>query len=196
MNILQIFPTVVSYTNNFLNKLEINLLLKMIEEVKVQDHGLLGGDAQSSYKVYDILQDLKLKNRDLYDKIENQLNSHADALGLEVQTISNSWFNVQQKKSELFEHNHPNSNISSALYLIADDDSSKLYFHDVHPYKQMEGYAKFTELNDNKAWIQPEKGLMVCFPSWLKHSSDGEENLTYNRTVISFNSLNKSWLNE
>ena len=36
MNILQIFPTIVSYTKNFLNETEINLLLKMIEDAKTE----------------------------------------------------------------------------------------------------------------------------------------------------------------
>ena len=191
MNILQIFPTIVSYTKNFLNETEINLLLKMIEDAKTENHQLLGGDAESSYDNYDILKDLKLKRPYLYDKIENQLNNHVYAIGLPEQAITNSWFNVQQENSELFVHNHPDSKISSALYLRADDDSSKLYFHDVHPHKQMEHYVKSTELNEVKYWVKPERGLMVCFPSWLKHSSDNEKNLTNNRTVISFNSLNK-----
>ena len=188
MNILQIFPTIVSYTNNFLDETEINLLLEMIEEVKIEDHQLMGGDAESSYECYDVLQDLKLKRPSLHEKIENQLNLYVDIVGLPKQVITNSWFNVQQKNSELFVHNHPDSKISSALYLIADDNSSKLYFHDVHSHKQMENYVKPTELNQSKYWIKPETGLLVCFPSWLQHSSGDEKNQTENRTVISFNS--------
>ena len=200
MNLLRIFPTVVSYTKNFLNEIEIDLLLKMSEDGKTKKP--LNDSQQeaqsdgwySSYELFypgGILKDLKLKSPSLYDKIENHLNIHADAVGYPEQSITNSWFNVQQKNSVLFEHLHADSILSGGLYLKVDENSSKLYFHDAHPYKQMDPEGNMTELNQKLQCVNPEVGMIVLFPSWLKHSSNNEKNQTTDRTVISFNSKNK-----
>jgi uncharacterized protein (TIGR02466 family) len=84
---------------------------------------------------------------------------------------------------------HANSILSGSLYINVDNESSKLYFDNPNQFiKYFEyNYQELTDYNFEYFYITPKVGDLVIFPSWLTHGSNGEQNNTENRTVISFN---------
>ena len=176
------FPTTASITEDFLTDDEVKYLLQVIKKYKSKEHGLLLGDAKSSW---DDTKNVLVKDTPIYDKTIHKLNEYTSAMGLNKMTITNSWFNIQQPNSRIVHHNHDNSKVSAALYLKVDKDSSKLIFHDVHPFHNWRERNNINEYNFINYTIVPKVGMLVLFPSWLNHS--GDVNQSKERIVLSFN---------
>ena len=182
-SLLKMFPTTASITEDFLTDNEVEYLLQTVKNTKSKNHGLLLGDATSSHDTGNILE----KDTPIYDKIVKKLNEYTSAMGLYDANISHSWFNIQKPNSMIDVHNHHNSKISGALYLNVDEDSSKLIFHDIHPFHNLRERTQDNEYNFHRYSIKPTVGMLVLFPSWLNHS--GGVNQSKERIVISFNAV-------
>jgi uncharacterized protein (TIGR02466 family) len=108
--------------------------------------------------------------------------------------ITQSWcIKHQNEEQKIFSHIHPNSIISGAYYIDADDASEGITF-----YRQT--FSNHTsiqwdsdpELMKNQSWnwawykIPVATGRLVLFPSHMKHGVDGKHN-SNTRCVLSFN---------
>jgi hypothetical protein len=177
----------ISVFENFITDEEIEVALQNIKNSNVANHNSLYGDAQSSHqfsnyqsyekakeKGYSITvphENILIRGTSIYNRIVNELNEYTRLAGSsDKMDITNSWFNIQRPGSHLNVHNHPNSELSGALYLKADSKSSRLIF-------------------EHKL-IKPSVGMLVIFPSWMNHS--GNNNQSEERIVISFNSAIKN----
>ena len=97
-------------------------------------------------------------------------------------------------RQEVFPHSHPNSIISGAYYVAADEDSAKLKFHrtsvSTHPSIQWEmdpNKSKDAPWNWDWQKISVHTGRLVLFPSQLMHSVESEMHNSGIRCVLSFN---------
>ena len=127
----------------------------------------------------------------------NEIKPFLDYLNLIVNLYSQE-SNIAYKKLEKFWiqdyqtshshglHCHPLSTISGTYYIRANSYSGNLKFHNPNPYMDME-----VPLNPNIQQtyynIKPKKGLLVLFPSWLKHEILPSFNKDVIRTSFSFN---------
>lgn len=80
------------------------------------------------------------------------------------------WANVYRREEDLHMHNHPNSFLSGVYYMT--DNNSDIEFYDPRTdVRSVIMPAMFSNFfNAFNYSINPKKGLMIFFPSWLKHS--------------------------
>lgn len=192
-----LFPTLITYTKNFLTKEQCGDIMKYIisESHNSKPHTAMAGDSVSNH---DIDTDKKFLTQistqvngceNILNDIQTKITEYSKITGLGYEGIElrNSWFNIQQKNSKLKTHTHPLSTISGGLYINVDENSSPIYFY--NPVDYVIYSATNNNTNYNYQWFRfkPEIGDFIVFPSWLLHGSDDEPNQTDNRIVISFN---------
>ncbi len=129
--------------------------------------------------------------------IQTNLNVYASyALSTDQKLkITQSWcIKHNDAPQHVFPHSHPNSIISGAYYVAADDQSAKLKFHrtSVSTYPSIQWQMDPDKSKDapwNWDWqkIPVTSGRLVLFPSQMMHSVEDELNNKDVRCVLSFN---------
>jgi|21_taG_2_1085346.scaffolds.fasta_scaffold20824_3 uncharacterized protein (TIGR02466 family) len=176
-----LFPTLVRSVNNFLNKDECKNIFDTLLKLDCYDHDLLTGKSKTSHEHGNIFDIIDLKNL-----ILNETNKFAESFGLITDNkFLNSWFNIQDKNSSLIPHTHPNSIISGVIYINVNEHSSPIHFYNPNPFISFVNKNNLKESSFDWFYIEPHIGMMLLFPSWLKHGF--KDNKTEKRTVISFN---------
>ena len=112
---------------------------------------------------------------ELRDIILREAGAFADTLRLDREhfnlRITDCWFNVYGPKDGQEAHLHANNLISGSYYVQAPEGASGLMFH-----SPMDGNMiapPFTEMNSYNSLsleMPVKEGLIVLFPSWLRHS--------------------------
>ena len=102
--------------------------------------------------------------------------------------LMNIWSIINNKSASNNSHIHANSYISAAYYVKAPKDCGNIYFYDPRSAKVIRTpeINEPTSLNVDQVNIIPQEGLLVMFPSYLRHSV-GENKSNEERMVISFN---------
>ena len=192
MHELELFPVLIAVVPNFLETYQLTDLVDYAKKIKMTQHSELVGDAVSSHNPnsFDLNNIAKIEScKNIILDLQAAVDFYAAKYGFFKSKISNSWLNIQKKHSALNYHTHPGSVVSGALYVKIDEKSSKLSFLNPNPY------IKFTAkdgVNLSKymyefAFIAPNAGDLVLFPSWMSHGSGVEKNMSNERIVISFN---------
>ena len=172
-----LFATPVLHSTNFIHPEAITALFVQCKEAQAGEHPTFVGGASSNHNPdSDFLSVLGIKG-----KVQNEIDRATDFLGLDSQTVLNSWFNIQQPGSILKQHIHEQSTLSGAIYVNVGE-GSKLVFENPNPL------AIYTRIGDGVFEIPVSNGDIVIFPSWMRHGSFYQENQIADRTVISFNS--------
>lgn len=101
--------------------------------------------------------------------------------------ITQSWGNYASANAGHHKHSHPNSFISGVLYLKADINKDRIYFHK-ETYEQISFQTEnFNIFNSKSWWLPVGAGELLLFPSSVTHSVEpvvGEE-----RVSIAFNTF-------
>tara|TARA_R110000744_G_scaffold75010_1_gene149535 strand:+ start:103 stop:669 length:567 start_codon:yes stop_codon:yes gene_type:complete len=181
-----LFPTLVLYFPQFISSKECNKIFKLLKTKKCYGHEVLikGKSSHRSNVNTNILSEISIN---LTSALQEY--SHQSRIKI-VNKIDNSWFNIQDKESVLKEHSHPDSILSGGLFINVGKKASKIYFQ--NPNLFVPHTIKNEPLNNySYDWysLNPKKGDLIIFPSWLKHGSNHNKNLYSNRTVISFNAV-------
>lgn len=165
-------------------------LIDQIKSIKSTNHGALDGDATSTHNS---LKDINsYLGEEILSRLKTHTNNFALTMGFRPLDICNTWVNVQNKKSVLKFHTHPNSEASGALYLNVDENAGSITFMNPNPYVKYQHYEIENDYNAKSFWIKPNNGDLILFPSWLEHGSfDNEMN---GRMCISFNTLPLDYL--
>jgi len=98
-------------------------------------------------------------------------------------TIS-AWIQDYQLKQFHSIHNHPRSLLSGVYFVRADQGAPPLILYNPNPGQIMVSDNE----NDKMYEVEPERGKMVIFPSYLFHEVLSNDN-NHNRTVLAFNLL-------
>jgi uncharacterized protein (TIGR02466 family) len=196
MNVMKydMFPTlVVGFTDFITNEQRKDIVDYLTNEEFVSHKALLSNKGTSTFhtgqKLLESLENNVSSCKDLKSKIGRMIHDYSITSGFSFNEIGNSWANIQNVGSVLDEHAHPLSVISGALYLNVDDLSSSLYFQNPNPYLDYTKTIEETQYSYHWTQIKPQNGLLLLFPSWLKHGSNGEMNQTEKRIVLSFNAI-------
>jgi|TARA_B100000927_G_scaffold183581_1_gene147802 uncharacterized protein (TIGR02466 family) len=163
-------------------------VLEMIETWEKTGNHRLVHEGSSSYITGDeqFLNDKRLI--DLWKTIQECCDIYTQEMGIDYTLISTSWFNTLYENGVVDAHRHERSVISGAYYPYVDDGSSPLLFD--NPYSQNFMNMNTINLsNYNRYQLEcfPKSGLLVIFPSWMKHSVPN--NPTKKRFTISFNTI-------
>jgi uncharacterized protein (TIGR02466 family) len=181
-----LFPTPLLVFSDFITEEERVKIYDSIKKVNHLPHTAISGNGTSSHgqKVVDFL-DRKIKER-----IQSALDEYSNEYGcykvqIEVDSI---WSNIQMKGSVLTEHSHPNSLLSGALYINANDN---LFFHNPNPYVYFTPKDKATIFNNEYTKFPVKNCQLLIFPSWLRHGKNDLINEMDDRVVVSFNASSK-----
>ena len=123
-------------------------------------------------------------------EIEKQANSFAKEIELcQKVKLRNLWININGYKDLNTRHTHPNCLISGVFYVKVPDESSRIRFFHPAFHLMMREWPKTLKFNNctSSIWdMNPKKGRLLLFPSWLEHEVSA--NLSQeNRISISFN---------
>jgi uncharacterized protein (TIGR02466 family) len=187
----KLFPTVVHSFRRTLAPDQLETIRQHCLAAETGPHGAFFGDARSSFgRESRLLEDMESRHanlRGLCAGLGSLLTNYARELGFERVKMSNSWFNIQRPGSILKHHVHPDSKVSAALCIQADEKSSKLCLDNPSPFLNLLRPDTHTEATFEFAKFALAPGDMVLFPSWIKHGSGSEPNLSEQRLVISMN---------
>lgn len=195
--ILNVFPTPVLHIPKFISSDMCKDIVKYCHDNidHFKPYGSFSGNSVSSYGFEKrVLNELskKIKScKGINDLVYNTVIEYTKQVGFKMVSneLGNSWMNIQYKNSVLYDHTHPLSSVSGALYIKADKDSSVLAFTNPNPYLQTTNvdHDNITGYVFNTVNFAPSAGDLILFPSWLKHGSAGATNMSDERIVLSFN---------
>ena len=122
----------------------------------------------------------------IISEVDYRMNYVYTQYGIGAPNLSNYWINVNPKNTFNFAHNHPHSYFSAVLYLKTPENSGSISFD--RP-DMLQDYIVPVILNHNNSplfKVTPEAGMLLIFPSFLKHSVDMNLN-DEERISIAFN---------
>ncbi|MBW4472895.1 MAG: 2OG-Fe(II) oxygenase family protein [Stenomitos rutilans HA7619-LM2] len=187
-NLHHLFPTAL-FAFQLKDYAQLNQqLLNTIYQLKQLDRGyaasnVLGWHSKSNLFELEELQPFKAL-------IDAAVLEVAQAVGYGDILIkpANCWANVNSKYASNKIHDHANCLFSGVYYVKMPKDSGNLMFYDPRSakafYKPL--VSNFTAYTADAVAHAAEEGLLLIFPSWLKHGV--EPNLSdEDRISISFN---------
>jgi uncharacterized protein (TIGR02466 family) len=181
------FPTLISSFDLKGHECE-QTVIDMIETYeKIGDHNLVH-EGQSSYITgYEtFLSDKRLVS--LWKTIQSCCDEYCEETGIDYTLISTSWFNLLEKYGSVDGHRHEKSVLSGAYYPKCENGSSPLMFESpLQHYAMNMTFIKQTRFNTYSEGLVPVDGLLILFPSWLRHAVP--PNQSGKRYTVSFNTV-------
>jgi len=179
------FPSVIwSATTHVVNNHE---LMEFAYQKKAADKGRVisnHGGWQSS----DIVANECKEVDRLVNYLNTEINECATQVGLKDLQIYNLWININPTGSYNHLHNHVGSVFSGVYYVQATPEQGNIQFErgDNGEYHIPSDIAKETYFSCTRATYAAKTNALYVFPSWLKHSVQGNYT-TEDRISISFN---------
>jgi len=163
---------------------DLNLMRQHIYNVKESNTGVslsnIGGWQSAG-------QDLSRDFIDWQIQLDKTVKHCCSQSGLPPLKLYNLWFNVNSRADYNSVHNHHGAVLSGVYYVDVPQDSGSIEFYrddDSEYYLPvLESYNNFTK---QKHVIDPEPGMLLLFPGWLKHSVQPNKSSS-DRVSISFN---------
>lgn len=182
------FPTIIwqgelKQVNNFELVEYVNKMKQQSLGRKVSNYGGWQSEGQ------DIIAQKPITVEVLLQGIQNSLNQCTKMAGLPTLQISDYWWNVNPQGSYNTPHNHRNSLLSGVYYVDAIPEQGKLQFYrddDAEYFLPL--MPKYTQITSQKATYDPAPGKIIIFPSWVKHSVEGNT-IDKERISMSFNTM-------
>ena len=194
----RLFPTLVVEVEDFITPEQCADLVKYGESLigETAPHMSIGGDGVSYFGGESMFLTQAVEAvescKELNTKLIGEIDKYLEATGFRSdKVIGNSWFNLQNVGSTLQRHTHPGATISGALYVNVNENSSPICFYNPNPYLGFSSFepSKCTDFTYEWFSFKPKTGSLLLFPSWLAHGSNGIQNNTQKRMVISFNAI-------
>ena len=187
----KLFPTLIAEydLSNKVNNAEV------IDKMRIsglQLHGILKKGQSSYLGGYDCAL-TRLAMTDLKNAIQGCIDEYCRQAGLQENVIVNSWCNILNEGGYVRRHRHEKSILSGAYYPTSDADDTPLFIENPNTvFKMTETKEYDTEFNWEKVGFTVETGKLLLWPSHLYHLT--ERNRSNERFTISFNTLDKSYL--
>jgi len=105
-------------------------------------------------------------------EVDYRMNYVYEQYGIGKPKLNNYWINVNPKNTFNFSHNHPHSYFSAVLYIKTPKDSGSISFE--RP-DMLNDYIVPSIIKPNNSVlfkVTPQAGMLLIFPSFLKHSVD------------------------
>jgi uncharacterized protein (TIGR02466 family) len=137
-------------------------------------------------------QDIKSGDCPAIDRLvkllNDEMNTCANQVGMTNLEIQNIWININPPSSYNHLHNHVGSVLSGVYYVDATPEQGNIQFerNDNDEYHIPTKVAKETYYTSTRATYAGKTNALYIFPSWLKHSVQGNKS-NNDRISISFN---------
>ena len=193
LNKLELFPTLVYYSDNVLDEEHFNIIHKHVfssYKKREEDWQKLHNKSVAEY--WQSLPDLHFQSE--YTPLTNQILFAVKSIiqdydiNVEDFYISGMWSNVLKKGQFHRPHTHSNNYLTGVFYVESDITSSHIEFMD--PRSQANVMVPEiitpTKYNSQIWYLESIKNRLVIFPSWLQHyvPVNNTDNM---RSSISFN---------
>lgn len=124
----------------------------------------------------------------LVDYLDKEVAACAKQVGLAELKIYNLWININPPGAYNHLHSHVGSVLSGVYYVDANPNQGNLQFErtDGAEYHIPARIEKETYFTCTRASYASKTNALYIFPSWLKHSVEGNKTTT-DRISISFN---------
>jgi uncharacterized protein (TIGR02466 family) len=111
-----------------------------------------------------------------------------DSVQLPKLNFFNLWFNINKTGNYNSLHNHHGSILSGVYYIdVPAPNMGNIEFHRADDYEYyMPPLKKYNQFTSQKATYKPETGMLLIFPSWLKHQVTTNQS-DKERVSLSFN---------
>ena len=122
-------------------------------------------------------------------EIDDQIKKVCDDTSLPSLSLDNLWFNVNPPGTYNIIHTHPHSVISGVYYIDAPEENMgniRFYRDDAAEYYMPDNCTANNSFTALSVEYPPKAGILLLFPSWLKHSVQGNMS-NKNRVSMSFN---------
>ena len=130
-----------------------------------------------------------LKTPFFFDYLNHQLLDYSKKSNIRASKIIQGWIQNYKQNSSQDIHTHPFCAISGTYYIRANKHAGELVFHSPNPYKDILPPIDIDNKDSEVYKIKPKKGLLVLFPSWLKHQIIPSPEKDIIRTSFSFNCI-------
>ena len=198
MEVITLFPTTL-YKNNIIN----DFTEDCIDNLKGEEYIRTTLDNGWITKKKDFHRDDKYA--DLFGAIDYHVNYFAKEI-LKIKddidlVCMSSWVTMNSGSDYAQDHIHASSMISGVLYLDAPPGSAPINFHGDLYKKNTFGtffpiqYSEYNQFNSNTYRVDVESGIIVLFPSNLRHSVRPNSDSSINRYVMSFDYIPVGVLN-
>lgn len=179
------FPSVV--WSSVIHVVDNTELKKWAYERKRKDRGRALTNF-AGYQSNDILSGECEQIDKLVEHVNLEIKSCAKQVGLPVLEIQNIWLNINPPGSYNNLHDHVGSILSGVYYVDASEKQGNIQFErsDGANYFLPEVVEKVTYFTSGRATYASKSQALYIFPSWLKHSVQGNQSNT-DRISVSFN---------
>ena len=198
MEVITLFPTTL-YKNNIIN----DFTEDCIDNLKGEEYIRTTLDNGWITKKKDFHRDDKYA--DLFGAIDYHVNYFAKEI-LKIKddidlVCMSSWVTMNSGSDYAQDHIHASSMISGVLYLDAPPGSAPINFHGDLYKKNTFGtffpiqYSEYNQFNSNTYRVDVESGIIVLFPSNLRHSVRPNSDSSIKRYAMSFDYIPVGVLN-
>lgn len=186
------FPTLFHLHRQALHPDQLRVIENHCLLAEAQPHEALFGNTASSFsreaRLVETLEASYPMLQGMRSGLDRLMRAYGEEMGFDGLRLTNSWFNIQRPGSLLKHHVHPDSTVSAALCISADENSSALHFENPNPMLNYRVPDRRTEFGMEMVKFHLLPGDLVFFPSWIRHGSGSMPNMSDTRIVISFNS--------
>ena len=198
MEVVTLFPTTL-YKNNIIN----DFTEDCIDNLRGEEYIRTPADNGWITKKQDFHNDNKYA--DLFSAIDFHVNYFAKQI-LKIKddidlVCMSSWVTMNSGSDYAQDHIHASSMISGVLYLDAPPGSAPINFHGDLYKKNTFGtflpieYSEQNQFNSNNYRVDVESGIIVLFPSNLRHSVRPNSDSSIKRYAMSFDYIPVGVLN-
>lgn len=131
----------------------------------------------------------KLMWASVQSELDKAIEYCSKGIGLSGLKLQNLWLNVNGKGVGHTSHNHPGSILSGMFYLdVPEENMGDVQFtrDDEAKYYLPDNLDRFNNITTLLATYKPVTGLMLIFPSWVKHTTTVNTS-DKQRIALSFN---------
>ena len=198
MEVVTLFPTTL-YKNNIID----DFTEDCIDNLRGEEYIRTPADNGWITKKQDFHNDNKYA--DLFSAIDFHVNYFAKQI-LKIKddidlVCMSSWVTMNSGSDYAQDHIHSSSMISGVLYLDAPPGSAPINFHGDLYKKNTFGtffpiqYSEYNQFNSNTYRVDVESGIIVLFPSNLRHSVRPNSDSSIKRYAMSFDYIPVGVLN-
>ena len=198
MEVVTLFPTTL-YKNNIID----DFTEDCIDNLRGEEYIRTPADNGWITKKQDFHNDNKYA--DLFSAIDFHVNYFAKQI-LKIKddidlVCMSSWVTMNSGSDYAQDHIHASSMISGVLYLDAPPGSAPINFHGDLYKKNTFGtffpiqYSEYNQFNSNTYRVDVESGIIVLFPSNLRHSVRPNSDSSIKRYAMSFDYIPVGVLN-
>jgi uncharacterized protein (TIGR02466 family) len=168
MNFVNIFPSIIGYNvdKQFTDKILPFANEYLAQETRVTYTWNYKNTYGNDYAMRD--NNLNFIKKRIYDMCSEYLQSQHKVVPKSI--VIQLFFSEMDVDDHHEEHCHPNCILSGILYLKVPDNSAPIIFHDRSPHRD---YVYIDNIDDTvdltKYTIPPKDGLMLIWPSWMRH---------------------------